>query len=138
MAVIGLMMADSTDYVQFQVTEEVVRTLSKWKWTGKAKWATHARHMGDSLTEFIGRDTDAMSFTVKLTRELGVEPMAELERFWRWERSGVPLALTVGDHNYGRYRWTIVDHSTEIQYTDAKGNIYACEVELKLLEYLRK
>lgn len=138
MAVIGMMMADATDYVPFQVTEETVLTLSKWKWTGKARWATHTRHMGDSLTEFTGRDADSMSFAIKLVRDLGVDPMKELERIWRWEREGKPLALTIGAHGYGRYRWAILEHGTEIQYTDAQGNVYACETEIKLLEYLRK
>lgn len=138
MAVIGMMLADETDFVPFMVTEDVVRTLEKWKWTGKARWATHYRHMGNALTEFLGRDTDEMSFRVKLVAELGVTPMEELKRFWRWERDGTPLALTIGEHNYGRYRWAIVSHGTEISYTDAYGNIYACEIELKLQEYLRE
>lgn len=138
MAVIGVMMADGKDFVPFQVTEETVRTLEKWKWSGKARWATHKRHKGDSLTEFVGRDPDSMSFTVKLVVALGVDPMKELERIWRWERNGVPLALTIGDHNYGRYRWSILEHGTEIQHTDAYGNIYACDVELKFQEYLRE
>ncbi len=138
MAVIGMMMADAEDYVPFQVSEETVRTLSKWKWSGKAKWATHARHMGDSLTEFVGRDTDSMSFTIQLVAELGVDPMEELVRLWGWERAGTPLALTVGDHNYGRYRWSILSNDTEIQHTDTMGNIYACDVALKLQEYLRE
>ncbi len=136
--VIGMMMALATDYVPFQVSEETVRTISKWQWSGKAKWATHARHMGDSLTEFVGRDTDSMSFTIQLVTELGVDPMKELERLWLWERMGTTFALTVGDHNYGRYRWAILSHDTEIQHTDAQGNLYACEVGLKLQEYLRK
>lgn len=138
MAVVGLLMAQPNDFVIFQVSEDVVRTIEKWKWSGKARWATHKRHGMNALTEYVGRDIDEMSFTIKLVEDLGVEPMKELERLWRWERGGVALAMVVGEHHYGRYRWAIVSHSTEIQYTDKEGNIYACEVSLKLQEYLRE
>lgn len=138
MAVIGMISASEEDYVMIQATEEMVRTLEKWKWSGKARWAVHKRHGGDSLTEFTGRDTDEMKCNIKLVAELGLKPMEELVRIWRWEREGVPLAITIGEHNYGRYRWVIQEHDTEIQYTDTEGNVYCCEVTLKFLEYLRE
>ncbi len=138
MAVIGVLLATEQEFVTFQVTDDVVRTLANLKWSGKARWSTHKRHMGNALTEFTGLEPDEISFKITLLADLGVTPMEELERIWAWERAGTPLALTIGDHNYGRYRWSIISPNIKVQHTDVFGNIYACEVELKLQEYLRR
>lgn len=138
MAVTGTLMYDATDFVPFLVTEEQVRTLREWTWTGRARWATHERQGTDALTEFAGLDPDQIAFTVTLAKELGTDPMEELERIWRWMRGGAPLALTVGTHNYGRYRWVIQGHEAEITYTDREGNLLLCQEKLELLEYLRR
>lgn len=138
MAIVGVLMEDRENFLVFQVTESVVRTLSDMKWSGSANWSVHSRHMGDALTEFTGLDPDQISFKIELAAELGVDPMKELTRLWTWQRAGTPLALTIGEHNYGRYRWSILSKSTAVQYTDGAGNLYACEVTLKLQEYLKR
>lgn len=131
-------MEDENSYMAFQVSEDTVLTLSEFKWSGSANWSVHSRHMGNALTEFTGLDPDQISFKLLLAAELGVTPMEALTQLWRWEREGTPLALTIGAHNYGRYRWSIVSKSTSGKYTDAEGNLYVCEVTLKLQEYLRE
>jgi hypothetical protein len=133
---IGWMGADDEGVV-FQVSRDVVRTLTDWKWSGSARWSTHERHLTHALTEFTGLDPDQMSFKMLLTAELGVNPMDEIVRIWNYERKGTPVALTIGEKCYGKYRWSILSHSTEMEVTDAEGNLYSATVTLKLQEYLR-
>lgn len=137
MAVIGYLGKDTEDGLQFAVSREVFRTPKDMKWSGAARYATHARHATHALTEFTGLDPDQFSFDILLTRELGVDPLAEIARLWSYERGGEALGLVIGGKAYGKYRWNVVKHETKIQYTDGAGNMYAVEVSLELVEYLR-
>lgn len=62
MAVIGYLGNDADDGVQFSVSHEVFRTPNNMKWSGSARYSTHARHATHALTEFTGLDPDAFQF----------------------------------------------------------------------------
>lgn len=91
--------------ITFEASETMIRTLSNMKWSGSARYATHQRHGGNALTEFVGLGTDMFSFSITLSRELGVEPMDEIKKLWKYERAGEAVPLNIGGHAYGRYRW---------------------------------
>lgn len=123
--------------IAFEVSTETVRTLDNFKWSGAAKWATHDRHKYHALTEYTGMEPDKISFSVYLSAYLGVWPLDEVVKIWKYEREGTPLALTIGDKAYGKYRWTITDHSYEPDGYDGEGNVMTANLTLNLLEYLR-
>lgn len=124
--------------ITFIVSRETVRTLSNMKWSGSANYAVHQRHGGNALTEFTGLGTDLFSFSMTLTAELGVDPMEEIRKLWKYERTGEAVPLNIGRHAYGRFRWSIIDHKTKIEYADVNGDIYACDVAVQMREYLRE
>lgn len=123
--------------IVFEVSDETVRALEKFKWSGSARYGIHQRHAGNALTEFGGLDPDRISFDVSFTPQLGTDPMKEIWTLWRLMRNGKTLPLTIGEHAYGRYRWTITSMNIDPKYLDRIGNIYFATVSLKLLEYLR-
>lgn len=138
MAVIGYLGRSPEDCILFTASDSVIRALENIKWTGSARWSTHERHGTNALTEFTGVDVDGFTFEVTLTPELGVDPMEEMVKIWNYERSGEALALTLGEHAYGKYRWTITKHSFNVQYTDRNGDLYVVKASITLQEYLRK
>ena len=123
--------------IVFEVSDETVRTLSKMKWGGSANYAVHKRHAGNALTEFTGLNPDSFTFSMTLVAQLGVDPMAEIKKLWKYLRTGEAVPLNIGRHAYGRYRWSVVSIDSEIPHTDVEGNIYAADVAVKLQEYLR-
>lgn len=123
--------------IVFTVSADVVRTLDGMKWSGSARYSTHQRHLTHALTEFTGLDPDKISFNITLLSSLGVDPMEEVTKIWNYERSGEAIPLTIGEHAYGKYRWTIVDHETKVQNFDAAGNAIYAVVSVSLQEYLR-
>ncbi len=135
---IGFLGNDPGSGMQFFVSRDVFRTPKNMTWGGSARYATHDRHVTHALTEFTGLDPDSFSFDMLLTTELGVDPMCDLAKLWTWERDGEALGLVIGGHAYGKYRWTIKKHSTKLEYTDAAGNLYAVEVSVELLAYLKE
>jgi len=136
-AVIGYLGKDPDDGVLFNVSREEFRTPKNMKWGGSARYAVHDRHLTHALTEFEGLDPDYFQFDMLLTAELGVDPMEELVKIWTYERDGEALGLVIGGHAYGKCRWTVKKHETKMEYTDAAGDLYAVEVSVDLLEYLK-
>lgn len=138
MAVIGYLGKDKNDGVIFEISDKTLLTLENWKWSGSARYAAHQRHNHHALTEFTGLDPDKITFDIKLAAELGVKPMDLIWQLFDYEREGAALSLTVGTHGYGKYRWNIVSHSTDIRYTTRDGDITAATISLTLQEYLRQ
>lgn len=137
MAVLGFMGETAADGIVFTVSDQTLRTITNWKWSGSARYSIHSRHMGNALTEFTGLDPDKITFDLQLLVEHGVDPMADIAKLWNWERTGKPVALTIGTHKYGRGRWNVISHDVDIQYTDRRGDIAGATVSVTLQEYLQ-
>lgn len=123
--------------IVFQVSEEVVETISNVVWSGSARYSTHQRHLQNALTEFTGVDPDKISFTMTLSAELGVDVISEVVKFWDIERSGKAVSLVIGKKSYGKYRWNLLRHSVKYTRHDRQGNPTEAEVSVELQEYLR-
>lgn len=137
MALIGYLGKDADSGISFIVSREVFRTPKNMEWSGSARYATHERHNTHALTEFTGLDPDRFSFDILLAAELGVDPLEEVVKIWNFERDAEAVGLVIGGKGYGKYRWTIKDHKTKMEYTDAAGDMYAVEVSVDLMEYLK-
>lgn len=131
MAVIGCL-----GDIIFVVSDQTVRTLDNWKWSGTARYAVHNRHAGRSLTELTGLDPDKITFEMTLLREYGVDPHEEVRKIWEYERAGTTLPLTIGSHAYGFYRWNITSHKMVMKHTDRDGNVMGAKISITLQEYL--
>ena len=138
MAVVGYLGESADDGIVFTVSDQKIITPDGLKWTGSARYAVHNRHNNNALTEFTGIDPDKITFTLTLSKELGVDPMKEITKLWRYEREGIAVGLIIGSKGYGKYRWNVVNHTIEVKYTDSKGNILGAEVSVELQEYLRQ
>lgn len=137
MAVIGYLGKSADDGIQFVVSRETFRTPKNMIWSGSARYATHERHVTHALTEFTGLDPDNFSFDILLTKELGVDPLEDIVKIFTYERDAEAVGLVIGGKAYGKYRWNIKSHETKIEYTDKAGDMYAVEVTVELLEYLK-
>ena len=62
---------------------------------------------------------------------------AEAKKLWKYMRDGETLPLTLGEHAYGRYRWSILSLSFSTLAFDRDGNLFAVQAAVSLQEYLR-
>ncbi len=132
MAVIGCL-----GDIAFEVSDKTLKTITNMKWSGSAQYATHQRHAGNALTEFVGIDPDKMSFEIILSSYLGSDPMKETAKIFAYERSGRAVPLIIGSHAYGKYRWSILSHEMHALSYDGQGNVTSATVSINLQEYIR-
>ncbi|MGM9598697.1 MAG: phage tail protein [Faecousia sp.] len=121
----------------FEVSDSKIRTIENMQWSGSARFSTHQRHGTHALTEFTGIDADTISFDIRFSAFMGVNPMQHMEMLWDYMRRGTPLQLVIGDHGYGKYRWVIKSIKNKVEYYDNRGNITSVKVSVSLLEYLK-
>ncbi len=123
--------------IVFSTSSRQVKTISSLNWSGSARYATHDLHAGNSISEYTGTDLAKITFDIQLLASLGVDPMSEIWNLTDLERSGATLALVIGNHSYGRYRWTILSHKVKAKHFDGHGNIIGATLSISLQEYLR-
>lgn len=121
----------------FEVSDSKIKTIENMQWSGSARFSTHQRHGTHALTEFTGLDADTISFDIRFSAFLGVNPMRHMEMLWDYMRRGTPLQLVIGDHGFGKYRWVIKSIKNKVEYYDNHGNITSVKVSVALLEYLK-
>lgn len=124
--------------IAFEVSDSVIRTLDKVTWSGSVNIQTHQRHLDNALQEFVSIDPDAITFTIKLSRYLGVDPMADIVKIFEYERGGIALPLTIGNKAYGKYMWLIKSHKTKMDLYDRGGNLTSADVDVTLTEYTKE
>ena len=135
MAVIGYLGKSADEGIVFEVSPDVVWTLSNFQWSGSARYAVHQRPGTHALTEFTGLDPDKISFDLTLSTALGADPMKELTKIWVYEREGAALTLVLGNKGYGKFKWTIVSHKMKTDYHDASGALLSVKASVSLQEY---
>lgn len=79
-----------------------------------------------------------ISFDITFFAEVGVDPIKEATKLWKYMREGTALQLLIGDKAYGKYRWVIQSLKYKLKYLDVHGNQYCTTVYVSLLEYLSK
>lgn len=119
--------------IVFSVSTNQVKTFDGLKRSGSAKFASHNRHLKDTLLEFTGNDPDKITFTMALSAFLGVNPKNEISKLRAAQRAGRIMRLVIGRQNYGN--WVINSLSIDYDRIDNKGNILIANVNVSLTAY---
>lgn len=119
--------------IAFSVSTNQVKTFSDLKRNGSARYASHNRHLKDTLLEFTGNDNDKITFTMSLSVFLGVDPQTEISNLRAAQRAGRIMHLVIGRQSYGN--WVITSLSTDFDNIDNKGNVLIAKVSVSLTAY---
>ena len=119
--------------IVFSVSTNQVETFDSLKQSGSAKFASHNRHLKDTLLEFTGNDSDKITFTMALSTFLGVNPKTEISKLTAAQRAGKIMRLVIGRQNYGN--WVINSLSIDYDRIDNKGNVLIANVNVSLTAY---
>lgn len=125
--------------VIFEVSSDKQLTITNAKWGGSAQVHTHDRHLQNALTEFAGRNPDTMSFDIVVSYYNGIQDVQEaVNKIWEYERNGKAVPLTLGEKGYGKYRWVVESHDSDMEHYDKNGNLMHYTMHINLIEYLKE
>ena len=124
--------------ISFVVSSNKVSTFDDLKWDTSAAYATHDRHLQPDLLEFLGPDPEQITFKMKFSVFLGVNPLKAVNDLRRMVREGTAERLVIGGRVYGDYKWAITKVSSAMKTFDNRGNCWAAEVTVTLKEYGRR
>ena len=124
--------------LSFAVSSNKVSTFDDLKWDTSAAYATHDRHLQPDLLEFLGPDPEQITFKMKFSVFLGVNPLKSVNDLRRMVREGTAERLVIGGRVYGDYKWSITKVSSAMKTFDNRGNCWAAEVTVTLKEYGRR
>ena len=119
----------------FYVSRSSIKTFDDLKWESSVKYATHERHLKETLLEFTGQDVESMSFTMFFSVFLGVNPIAEVANLLQTMRRGEAHYLIIGPKAYGTNKWVITKLSNSLQRYDRGGNLLAASVNVTMQSY---
>lgn len=133
MAVVGAL-----GEVAFSVSRNQVKTFEDFKHDSSASYSTHKRHGKTALLEFGGTDTESITFSVLLSKFLGIDPKSEAERLKKYLANGTVLSFVIGDSIIGNYKWVISKLSQGDCKFDKQGGLIAQKVTITLSSYEKR
>ncbi|MBO4779889.1 MAG: phage tail protein [Selenomonadaceae bacterium] len=120
----------------FEVSSFKVLTYDDYKRETKARYAKHELINQTTVLEYLGAEPEEISFKMKFTTALKVNPAAEAEKARQMCLDGVTDYLILGNAVVGENLWVIESVSESAQSWDNAGNCLVSEVTVKMLEYV--
>lgn len=121
--------------VPFIASSVIVRTFDEFSRSGEGRWQQHDLIGQKPVLEFIGPDTEEISFKMLFRADLGVDPLDEIERLQEMRDEGTVFPLVIGGKTVGENFWVIKSVSHEVTYWSALGRPLSAEVSVTLEEY---
>lgn len=122
--------------IVFEVSALRVLTFDGFKRDVKAKYAEHSIIGRPAVLEFVSRELEEISLTIKLISSLGVNPAEEALKLREICQSGEPNFLIIGNTVYGENEFVITDISESVIRWTGGGEIMTNQLEVKFKEYV--
>ena len=122
--------------IPFATSSRTVRTFDEYQRSGSGRWSKHDLVNQKPVLEFLGPDTEKISFKMLLRADLGVNPANELERLRTLRDSGTVLPLMLGFRSIGQNFWVIDSLDYMVKHWTRFGQLYSVEVTVTLQEYV--
>ena len=122
--------------IEFEVSDEKVRTFSAMQISKSAKFAAHEVHNKKALLEFTGLNAANLSLKIDINSALGVDVNEELDALHELldQHEAVPFILNGEPQGDGL--WALESLDEEFSLINNKGELVRVELSLKLREYI--
>ena len=120
----------------FQTSDKKILNFTSLNKTAKGRWASHPRMGKKPKKQFLGPDSDSITFTITLNAEHGVRPYKTLKRIEKAVRKGTPKKVVIGKKSLGKHKFVITDASETYDRVLNKGELVKATCEITLEEYL--
>lgn len=122
--------------IVFETSDKKILNFSKMQRTVKGRWASHSRINKKPRKQFLGPDSDQITFTITLNAEHGVKPRKTIENIEKLIRTGTPQTVVIGKKKVGSNKFVITEMSESWERILNKGEVVKITCELTLEEYI--
>ena len=121
--------------VPFVVSKNYVRTFDDYNRSGSGRWAKHEIIAQKPVMEFIGPDTEKISFSMLLRSDMGITPNAELNNLRKMRDKGKAFSLVIGGRKIGTNSWVVESIGETVNLWRKLGGILSVKVDITRAEY---
>jgi hypothetical protein len=122
--------------VVFVVSADTIRTFEDLSRSTASRWAKHEIIGRKPKLEYIGPDTDTISFKMRFDVAYGMNPRKEMEALLELARSGKAVPLVIGGKGLGVNKWVVKSVTQNWVHVDNRGNVLVGVAEVTLEEYV--
>ena len=120
----------------FEVSSLRTLTFDRFKRDTKARFAKHELINQTTVLEYLGRDLEQITFSMKFNRQLNVDPRVETRKIRQLCADGIADYLIIGNQVIGDNLWVIESTGEAVEFWDNRGQILVSTVEVKMSEYI--
>lgn len=130
------MMVGALGNIPFYVTSSESMMLSGLTWSSGARYAEHVRHAHTDMLEYVGDNPDQISFEVKLSAFLGVNPTRMIDSLRTLKNNHKAVKFTLGTLPVPGV-WVLSDMEIGLEYFHKDGTLLSADVKVTLKEYIQ-
>ena len=122
--------------VIFETSDKKILNFQKFKRTVKGRWASHQRIGKKPKKQFLGPDSESITFTITLNAEHGVKPRKTVENIEHLIVTGAPQTVVIGNKKVGSSQYVIPAASETWDRVLNRGEIVKITCDITLEEYI--
>lgn len=122
--------------VVFETSDAKILNFKKMQRIVKGRWASHSRVGKKPKKQFLGPDTDQLTFTIVLNAEHGVKPRKTVENIEMLIQTGKPQTVVIGNRKVGAGKYAIIEISESWDTILNQGEVVKIICDITLEEYL--
>lgn len=127
-------MIGSYGKITFKVTEEEIKIFDNFNITRKARYVAHERINNKPLLQFMGLETDSISFNMQLVQGITGNVSDDLKTLQDMFKKAEVHPLFLGQKKLGSFIIESINEAYKI--VDNLGNLEVVNVSLSLREYI--
>lgn len=121
--------------IPFETSSDKTLLLSGLKWDSGMRYAEHMRHNETGMLEYVGKNPDEISFSIKLSAFLGINPTKMMERLRSLHHSRKAVKFALGTMPIAGM-WVLTDMKCEMEHFHKDGTLLSVDVSITLREYV--
>lgn len=129
------MMIGSLGSIPFYTSANESVLVSGLNWGSTARYAEQTRHNQTDMLEFVGNNADKISFEIKLSAFLGVNPTKMLDRLGALMRDHEAVKFVLGTMPIPGH-WVVTDIERKLEYLHKDGTLLSADVKITIMEYV--
>ena len=119
----------------FIASSLILRKFDDYKRQGSGRWNKHDLIGQKPVLEYLGPDTEKVSFKMLLRADQGISPAKELTKLRKLRDNGTVVPLIIGGKPIGGGFWIVDSLDEGVKYWTKYGHIFTAEVSITLQEY---